>query len=471
MKHFLLTIVSILAAVGMLSAKTTNTGVNVSNVTFNHNGPYMVVDMNLGLADLNVESNRAVILTPVLVNGADSLVMQSVGVYGRSRYYVYKRNGFITDDEVSFKSSNCPDTYAYQAVVDYQDWMNGSKLELRRRDYGCCRSLQGADDMALANYSEEVVGEFFPPLVFVQPKADADKVRSLEGNAYVDFPVNRTEIYPDYRRNPVELHKIQASIDSVRNDPDVKITEVWLKGYASPEGSYSNNTRLAIGRVNAIKDYITQLYKFDNNIITTEYEPEDWDGLRRYVENSEIDNREGILEIINNTKLEPDARDARIRTTYPTQYSFLLTHCYPGLRHTDYRIAYHVRSYSDPAEIMRVMRSNPQKLSLNELYLVAQTLEPGSDEFTEVFETAVRLYPDDATCNLNAANAAMRRGDLDAASRYLAKAGDAPEAAYARGALAILQGNPTEATQWLKVARDGGVAQAADVLSQIAQGN
>jgi hypothetical protein len=38
------------------------------------------------------------------------------------------------------------------------------------------------------------------------------------------------------------------------------------------------------------------------------------------------------------------------------------------------------------------------------MYLVAQTYEPGSPEFNEVFDIAVRLFPDDETANLNAAS-------------------------------------------------------------------
>ena len=34
------------------------------------------------------------------------------------------------------------------------------------------------------------------------------KERVKEGSAFLDFPVNRTEIYPEYRDNPSELRKI-----------------------------------------------------------------------------------------------------------------------------------------------------------------------------------------------------------------------------------------------------------------------
>ena len=177
-------------------------------------------------------------------------------------------------------------------------------------------------------------------------------------------------IYPDYRHNTSELRNIQSSIDSVRNDRDITITSVWLKGYASPESPYAHNKELAIGRTTALKKYIQQLYQFESDVITTDYEPEDWAGLRRYVEQSNLEHRTEIIALID-SNLEPDAREWKIKSSYPAEYRFLLQNCYPALRHTDYRIAYTIRSYSDVEEIKRIMRERPQKLSLNEFYLVA----------------------------------------------------------------------------------------------------
>ena len=443
-------------------------GVSVSDLKMERNGGYMAVEMNLDLKDLDVDGNRAVLLTPRLRGGADSLDLPSIGIYGRRRYYFYVRNGesmLTGKDEQSFKASDKPDNIVYSNIVSYADWMNGADLSLHRSDYGCCNTLLAEQDGQLGRHTEA----FFPELVYVRPQAEKVKSRSLEGSAFIDFPVDKTVIYPDYRRNTAELGKIQATIDSVRNDRDVTITQVWLKGYASPESPYAHNTELAIGRTEALKQYIRQLYKFEEGIIATDYEPEDWAGLRRYVEQSNLDHRTKILALID-SDTEPDAKESKIKRTYPSEYRFLLQNCYPALRHTDYRIAYNIRSYGDATEIARVMREAPQKLSLNEFYLVAQEYEPGTDDFTEVFETAVRMYPADETANLNAANAAMRRGDLAAARRYLDKAGDTPEAVYARGALAIRSKDYDTARKYLNEAKALGLEQAALTLDELEHG-
>ena len=156
--------------------------------------------------------------------------------------------------------------------------------------------------------------------------------------------------------------------------------------------------------------------------------------------------------------------------TYRRDYDYLLREVYPGLRHSDYVVRYEVRVYTDPEEIRRLLRTQPQKLSLQEMYLVAQDMNPGSEEYNETFEIAVRMFPDDTTANLNAANTAMRLGNLQGAEKYLAKAGDTPEAFYARGIHAALSGNYEVAEGLLKEAeRKGLELEAREMLRRMTE--
>ena len=447
------------------NTKDITPGVSIGNFNMHREGKYLAVEMKLDLNKLDVDANRTVLLTPRLVNGTDSLDLPSVGIYGRRRYYYYVRNGIggiSGENETVYRASGKPDSVAYNNLAEYEEWMDGATLKFHRSDWGCCHEI-------LAEY-EGIVGHhheaFFPELVFVQPKAEIMKSRSLSGSAYIDFPVNQTVIYPDYRRNTVELGKIQATIDSVCNDKDITIMSVWLKGFASPESPYKHNTDLAIGRTAALKKHIGQLYHFADSIIQTDYEPEDWAGLRRHVEQSNMDHRTEILAMID-SDMKPDAKEAKIKRTYPNEYRFMQQNFYPALRHTDYRIDYNIRTFSEADEIRRIMAEQPQKLSLNEFYLVAGKYEPGTDEFTDIFETAVRMCPNDIIANLNAANAAIRRDDFTAAERYLSKAGDSPKAVYARGALAIRKGDYETALQYLNKAKDMGLQQAVAILNEL----
>ena len=342
--------------------------------------------------------------------------------------------------------------------------MNDAELIVVRSDYGCAGCSQGSSVSELARYRNV---EYKPVFIYGSAIAEAVKTRELSGRAYVDFPVNRTEIYPEYRRNSVELAKIIGTIDSVKNDRDITVTMIEIKGFASPEGSYSNNERLARGRTEALRNYVQTLYRFPAGFIRTDFEPEDWAGLRSYVEQSGLEHRVEILSIIDDPYLDPDIKDKRIQARYGNEYRFLLAEVYPGLRHSDYRIEYTIRTFSDPEEIRSILRTSPQKLSLNEIYLAAQGVEPGSDVYNDIFETAVRMYPSEPVANLNAANAAMQRGDLTGAGRYLERAGESAEAVYARGVLAALNKDYARAIELVERAAAEGAQGAAETLGHL----
>ncbi len=77
------------------------------------------------------------------------------------------------------------------------------------------------------------------------------------------------------------------------------------------------------------------------------------------------------------------------------------------------------------------------------------------------------MYPDNEVANLNAANAAMSRGDLDSAARYLDKAGDSPEAIYARGIYNALAGDFAKARSFFIQAARLKVADAPAAIEQL----
>jgi tetratricopeptide (TPR) repeat protein len=181
-----------------------------------------------------------------------------------------------------------------------------------------------------------------------------------------------------------------------------------------------------------------------------------------------LPHKQEILEAIRSDR-EPDNKEWYIKSNWRDDYRYLLDNCYPALRHSDYTIEYEVRSYADPVDIEKVLRTAPQNLSLEEFYILAETYESGSDEFNELFETAVRMYPNDPVANLNAANSAIQRNDYRNAARYLDKAGDLPEAVYTRGVLEVYLENSDKAKAYFEEAHTLGVPQAESAIVEVSK--
>ena len=427
------------------------------------------VDIDLDLSNLEVKNTQVVTFTPSIVNGRDTLMLKSIGVYGRNRRIFYERNESekpTGKNDINLSPSEARGLVTYSTTVRFMDWMDGCSLMLERTDFGCCGQSALVDRTELVERFP--LERFYPELIYLRPESESVKVREINGSAYINFPVNVTTIDPLYRNNTMELAKITGTIDSVKLDDDITIKSIFIKGYASPESSYSKNALLAKGRTESLKDYVESLYHFGDDFIQTDFEPEDWAGFERFVSGSSLPNKDEILAAIHSDR-EPDERELYIKSRWKEDYKYILEHCYPSLRHSDYKIEYEIRSYSDPEEIEKILLTAPQNLSLEEFYILAQTYEPGSDEFDELFETAVRIYPDDPVANLNAANSAILRNDFKRATRYLERAGDRPEAFYTRGALEVFREDYQSARTYLEEALAGGIEQAEEALNEISK--
>ena len=144
---------------------------------------------------------------------------------------------------------------------------------------------------------------------------------------------------------------------------------------------------------------------------------------------------------------------------------------FPALRHSDYTVSYIVKGFSIE-ETKEIIKKYPQQLSLQEMYLLAQTYEKGSNEFNEVFDIAVRMFPDDPIANLNASSIALIKRDIAAAKKYLAKANkQSPETINNLGVLAVLEEQKGKAEKLFEKASTAGVPQALSNLKELEKDN
>lgn len=439
-------------------------GAEVSGVDIRKQRDSVVIRMNLNLSGMEVGRNRSIVVAPLFYAEGEEEWLPAIEVMGRTRYLYYQRNeeSLYADSPYTIikKDKNATQQVGYQVSVPYRKWMDRASLVVAE-DTCQCGEVSKGNSILLAH--ADLV--FTPRLAYISPQAETRKTRALSGEAYLDFPVNKTVIYPEYRRNTAELAKIRATIDTIRTDKDFSITRISLKGYASPEGRYAANVRLSEGRTDALKDYLMSEYGFEASLFRTNAGAENWAGLRKYVAQSGLADKEAILAIIDSEE-EPDAKEQRIRREHAASYRTLLQDCYPALRRTDYTVDYVIRGFN-VEEAKEVIKTRPQNLSLQEMFAVAQTYQPGSEEFNHVFDVAVRLYPADPIANLNAANALLERKEAAQALKFLDKAGDTPQADNARGVAMILLERYDEAEQYLHRAARAGVSEANENLKYI----
>lgn len=465
-------IIGVLAAA---SANADNDGVNVSNLTVSRQGANMNVKADMILDKLNLKSNRLLVLTPVLEDHAgNTAVFPSLMITGRSQHYVYLRSGNknYPDAREVRRMNGTAQTVNYSESTAYEEWMRSKKATVRISVDTCgCGNLIGQNAGTPQKYNEKLDPSKLAKCPFVMPQATETPEQFISGAAYVTYELDSITLKPHLFNNPDELMKIYSDIHKVTQDSLLTITKVDIHGFASPEGTYIHNTYLARERAKTLLNWVKNECRRNNvkvGTFSSDFTPENWAGLVDSLNNHpELSHRDEILALAQ-SEMEPDQRDAAIKKQFPKEYRYILKNWYPYLRHADYRVGFRLGQVS-VEQIKELIKTRPQVLSLNQMYQAAMTYEVGSDDFRQVFDVAVRMYPEDETANVNAACAALMKGDTEAADTYLSKAGNTAQAINARGVLEMLKENYTEAEQLFNEAKNAGLAEAGDNLQLLQQ--
>ena len=450
-------------------------------------GDSLYVDMAVTTEGRNVPSRMSADFTPVLVSGERSLALPAVSLMGRNSYRNHRRAlALMSAKERGAYEKSAPyyvvpdykgdSRMDYRLALPYEAWMSSAQLTLQRIDCGCGKS--SVTDVRLlagkVSLEEVIVIERYriePHLAYIRPEAEAVKSRAEQGESFLDFAVGKTSVNPEFGRNAAELEKIRRMIDLVQDDKDLTIKRIVIVGYASPEGSLAMNERLSEGRAKALRDYLQSRYPaIPGSLYSIRFGGENWDALVEAVQTSDMPDKQAVLDIIDRYSII-GGREAKLMALKGgTPWRYMLREMFPSLRKVTVTVDYDVRNF-DAEEAKAVVKTHPQNLSSSDLYLVANTYEPGSEDFNSLFETAVRLYPESVTATVNAAVAALERRDFVGAERYLrsVKSPDRiPECDNAWGLLLMLRDQDYDrAAPYFEAARAAGLKAAQQNLDEI----
>lgn len=323
MKKILLLIIHILAF-GSLSAQETG-NVHISDLTIDKEGENVVVSFTAGIDKKAAPRGTVLVYAPVITNGEYKVSLPPVVVQGRGARRAWERAAWISGETVNHPDAvyagNGSDT-KYIATVPFQLWMYGSRIEAETITAGCCDVTHGISAMA-ANVLPvplpepepepvepektvaEVLSETFS---FVLPASDFDPAEPIKfydderDNALtIYFKINNYDIDAEYAGNEQTLINLIASIELIETSADVYVDRVVVAGFASPEGPFELNDRLAWERAVSVKEYIMKNTGMDDRTITLFNGSADWRGLRLLVSSDgNMPDREKVLYIIDN---------------------------------------------------------------------------------------------------------------------------------------------------------------------------
>lgn len=447
-------------------------------------GRTVSLQMAVDLSKTKINTQHTVALTPVLVSADDSreVAFPPIVIDGGTRHKVYLRAQRLEsvdlppyhDDEaqVIIRRKGKEQGYDYTASVPYERWMLDGRVEIREEVHGCTNCGEGKSERQLWT---GVLPPYVPEyrLDSIAPAPEPVKMRAENRTARLQFRQDSYNILPEYKDNRAELDTVSNSIMLVKNNADVKITGIYITGYASPEGSEAHNLKLSENRAKALADYIRRHDAISSDLLHVDWKGEDWEGLVRVLgDYPNLLKRDSVYAIIERYPNERDFCELQLRKLVPpTIYHRLLTELYPVLRRNEYRIEYNVRNL-DLEEAKRQIETRPDLLSLSEMYKVAGSYGKGSPEYDKVMAVAVRYFPTSpAALNENALSA-IAREEYDAAIELLEKSETAAQTAELLNTLGVAYakaGQYDKAEDAFRRAAEAGSETARHNLEEVRQ--
>ena len=149
-----------------------------------------------------------------------------------------------------------------------------------------------------------------------------DKVEYVDETVYDTIngtrPVKKlTYFFNKDRYNIAERRKLNNEADAAFKDLlNAGVTEFEIKAWASPEGEEGHNQELSNNRDNAAENQMKKLAKKTSINITGKGYGEDWETFKQLVRDSNIKDKDAIMNVINNSaNSEQTIRD--MINTYP----------------------------------------------------------------------------------------------------------------------------------------------------------
>lgn len=299
------------------------------------------------------------------------------------------------------------------------------------------------------------------------------RVKAKKQEANIKFLINQANLRKsELKNNSVgEFVKLLKEINKDREG--LNLQNVEIQAYASPEGGFKFNDKLANKRQNVSEKYVRKEMKsagVEGNL-DAHYTAQDWEGFQQLVQASNIQDKDVILRVLSMYK-DPQEREQQIRNM-SEGFRELADAILPELRRSRLIIHYETIGRNDE-QIKAQYNEDAAKLSADELLYYA-TLEEDAAKKEEIYAKTAQLYTNDYRPLNNLAVMAFNRGDEAKAKELLAqaitKSNNAAEANATLGLIALKNGNVAEAENLIAKAADANALNEALGNLSIAKGN
>lgn len=234
--------------------------------------------------------------------------------------------------------------------------------------------------------------------------------------AQILYQINSSVVRPSQLKSE-EIKAFQEFLNRVSQDERRTVTGTDIISYASPDGKEEQNAKLAERRnASASKAFAKTINKKAGieAPVNARSVAEDWDGFQELVKNSNIEDRELILRVLEMYS-DPMVREREIKNMSQV-YTMLAKEILPQLRRARFIANIEFQNYTDE-ELLDLVESNIEMLD-EEALLHTASLIRNLDKKAAVYTKAIDKFGSDRAKH-NKAVVMLYKNDVNAAEQLL----------------------------------------------------
>ncbi len=271
--------------------------------------------------------------------------------------------------------------------------------------------------------------------------------------AEIIYLINQAEVRNGQLKKE-DVVALNNYIKELNDDEKKSIKSITVSAYASPDGSTDLNTKLSGKRESSATKYMEKSLKKAKIEASVESKatPEDWDGFKKAVENSEIQDKDLIIRVLS-LYTDPDVREKEIKNL-SSVYKVLAKEILPGLRRSTITVSGELKGKTDDE-----LKAADKNSLTNEELLFGATLESDLNKQAEYYDMAIKNYPNDYRAYNNKGVVLYKQGKVDAAKAQFEKAESlkaAPEVENNLGVIALAKNDINSAKEYFGKAAGTG---------------
>lgn len=222
----------------------------------------------------------------------------------------------------------------------------------------------------------------------------ADTIYTREMRFQIQYPINKTHIHETYMSNAENLKRIK---EYLWKSP--QIDSIVIYSYASPEGPYHFNKKLAYKRGQTAKKYILSLLPksstFNESLIHLRPEAENWDGLNKeIIENYHENDCEEVMAILNSSQTDKEKKRELIRLNGGEAWRHIIKYIMPKLRYATWITVWETIPQEQPLQRPKPMVSQAIKLNTSLPVLSYPTIQTKIEESKTILAIKTNLLYD-----------------------------------------------------------------------------